>query len=131
VSGWRLAGRLLLLVLYVVAGLWLIIAPWTGTIALTTVLIAYLLVEGVIRLAVGWAERRVVPGSWMLVVAGLASIVLGLLIWADFPSSADWAIGLLFGINMLFWGWSLLAAAMVGRRLSRDVGATRPVVRTA
>jgi uncharacterized membrane protein HdeD (DUF308 family) len=40
------------------------------------------------------------------------------LILIDFPSSADWAIGLLVGIDLLFAGWMLLMVASAGKRLS-------------
>ena len=113
-SGWRLALRLLLMALYVVAGLWLVIEPWTGTIALTAVLVAYLWVDGVIRLAVAFSERGS-PGWSMLAIGGALSLLLGVLIWVDLPSSSGWAIGLLVGINLIVLGWSQLAAAMVGR----------------
>ena len=39
---------------------------------------------------------------------------------AKFPSSADWAIGLLVGIDLIFAGWTLISVASVGKELSRD-----------
>jgi uncharacterized membrane protein HdeD (DUF308 family) len=39
--------------------------------------------------------------------------VLGILIAVELPSSAGWAIGLLVGINLIFWG----VRALVGARL--------------
>jgi uncharacterized membrane protein HdeD (DUF308 family) len=34
------------------------------------------------------------------------------LLWAQLPSAAFWAIGLLFGINIAMTGWSLLMIAL-------------------
>ena len=55
----------------------------------------------------------------MLAVGGVLSIVLGSLIWADLPSSAAWAIGLLVGIDLVFTGWGLIMAALAARRLPK------------
>jgi uncharacterized membrane protein HdeD (DUF308 family) len=40
------------------------------------------------------------------------------LIIADFPSSAGWAIGLLVGINLLFWGLRAFVLAGLLKRLA-------------
>jgi uncharacterized membrane protein HdeD (DUF308 family) len=120
-SPWRLALRLLLMVVYVVAGLWLIVSPWQGTIALTAILVAYLWIDGVIRIGVGLSERGS-PGAWLMLVGGALGIVLGIFIWTDLPSSSGWAIGLLVGINLLMWGWGMLTAALAGRAISKGGG---------
>jgi uncharacterized membrane protein HdeD (DUF308 family) len=47
-------------------------------------------------------------------------VALGLLIAFDLPSSADWAIGLLVGVNLALWGTrALIAAGVIGRALKR------------
>jgi uncharacterized membrane protein HdeD (DUF308 family) len=120
-SVWRLGLRLLVMLLYVVAGLWLIVSPWQGTIALTAILVAYLWIDGVIRIGVGVSERGS-PGAWVMIFGGALSIVLGILIWADLPSSSGWAIGLLVGINLLMWGWGMLTASLAGRAIAKGVG---------
>jgi uncharacterized membrane protein HdeD (DUF308 family) len=48
---------------------------------------------------------------WML-VAGIIAILCGVLIVAQLPSSALWAIGLLAGINIISTGWAYLFLAM-------------------
>jgi uncharacterized membrane protein HdeD (DUF308 family) len=42
------------------------------------------------------------------VLNGVVALILGGLLLAKFPSDADWAIGLLFGINSVFLGLSLI-----------------------
>ena len=46
--------------------------------------------------------------TWALASAA-ASILLGLVVFSGFPGSATWAIGLLVGIDLLFYGMTLLA----------------------
>jgi len=53
---------------------------------------------------------------WLLLNA-LAAFVLGGMLLAHFPSDAAWAIGLLFGINSLILGVSLIMFAVAMPRL--------------
>jgi uncharacterized membrane protein HdeD (DUF308 family) len=119
VWSWDLAWRLIVAVLTIAAGAFILIAPLTGTITLTVVLIAWFWAIGVTRLIAWWGERGV-EGSWMLLANGVVSLALGILIWIDFPSSAAWAIGLLVGIELLFAGSALIMIAFAGRQLARS-----------
>jgi uncharacterized membrane protein HdeD (DUF308 family) len=114
---WDDAWRLLVCGLTIAAGAWILLAPLTGTVTLTVVLVAWLWAIGVLRLMAWWKMRRV-EGSWITGVSGAASVILGILIWAELPSSATWAIGLLVGIELLFAGSGLIIAALAGRRLA-------------
>jgi uncharacterized membrane protein HdeD (DUF308 family) len=111
--------RVLLAILYAFAGIWLLAAPLQGTITLTFVLIALFLVEGTMRIVMAIREREL-PGRGWQIAGGALTLLLALLIWADFPSSAAWAIGLLVGVNLIFWGWELLGLSLAGRRLARS-----------
>jgi uncharacterized membrane protein HdeD (DUF308 family) len=56
---------------------------------------------------------RDAPFAWFSALGGVLSIVLGVLIAASLPSSAGWAIGLLVGINLIFWGVRALMGAQL------------------
>jgi uncharacterized membrane protein HdeD (DUF308 family) len=116
-SGWHIAWNVVLAVVTALAGIWILLAPISGTITLTIVLVAWFWFSGAMRLAAWWRTRHL-EGSWMLLVGGLVNVILGILIWADLPSSAAWAIGLLVGINLLFTGTDLILASLVGRRVA-------------
>jgi uncharacterized membrane protein HdeD (DUF308 family) len=110
-------------VLYLVAGLYLLLFPVSGTITLTIVLVAYFLVSGAVLLASAlqtWGRDTTV---WRLVL-GVVSIVLGVMIWTDLPSSAAWAIGLLIGIQLIFAGTDLIFIALASRGLNEGSGRT-------
>jgi uncharacterized membrane protein HdeD (DUF308 family) len=70
---------------------------------------------GALLLAGAW-QLRGIGGASLMALNGTLSLVLGLLIAVDLPSSADWAIGLLVGINLLFWGIRALVAAAALQR---------------
>jgi uncharacterized membrane protein HdeD (DUF308 family) len=103
--------------LYLAAGLYLLLFPVSGTITLTIVLVAYFLASGAVLLASAiqtWGSDNT---GWRIVL-GLVSIVLGVMIWADLPSSAEWAIGLLLGIQLIFTGTDLIFIALAARNLT-------------
>lgn len=89
------------------AGLFLLINPDKGAKALTLILIIYFLAAGVVRLAAAFAQRGIRGAGW-LGLSGALSLIIGLIFLADYPESADWAIGLLVGIDLIFGGWTLI-----------------------
>ena len=103
----RTALRAVLAVLTFAAGLYLLLAPLDGVFTLTVMLVIWFVASGVARIASGIAERGV-PGAGMTFLNGLLSLALGLLVALKLPESADWAIGLLVGIDLLFAGTSLI-----------------------
>jgi uncharacterized membrane protein HdeD (DUF308 family) len=118
VSVGTLLLRLLWAALTVIVGLWLIVEPHNGTLTLTLVLGLYFLFMGLTRIAVAFLNRGQ-PNAGLLGLSGIAGLLVGILVLAKFPSSADWAIGLLVGIDLIFAGWTLTAIALVGKDLSR------------
>ena len=101
-----------------VAGLYILVFPLSGTVSLTFVLAVWLLASGVLSFIYA-AQRRSEPGSWTYMFGGVLSVILGLLIAVGLPSSAAWAIGLLVGVNLIFWGLRALVGAWLLKDLER------------
>jgi uncharacterized membrane protein HdeD (DUF308 family) len=110
--------RLLWAVLTVIVGVWLIVEPHNGTLTLTLVLGIYFLLMGITRVTVAFLGRGQ-PNAGLVGLSGVCGLLIGILVLAKFPSSADWAIGLLVGIDLIFAGWALTSVALVGKELSR------------
>lgn len=107
---------LLSAVLGIVVGIWLLVAPVTGALSLTVILVAFFIIEGVASIMFSLDHRRELSGQWgWMLVSGIVDLVLAVLIFAGLPSTAAWAIGLLVGINMLFGGVALIALALHAR----------------
>ena len=51
--------------------------------------------------------------GWPL-ASGILNVLLGLLIWAQWPLSGLWVIGLFVGIELIFsgWMWVMIALAL-------------------
>jgi len=76
---------------------------------LTVLITIYLFADGLAEIA---GAFRLAPESgrlWMI-VGGVVSIVLGMMMWAQYPLSGGWAIGTLLGIKLLFIGIAMLTA---------------------
>jgi uncharacterized membrane protein HdeD (DUF308 family) len=104
-------------VLAIGAGIVLLARPIQGTLTLTIVVGAYFLAEGFATIMYALEHRRELSQrwSWML-FAGLLDILISAMIITGLPGSAEWAIGLLVGINLLFGGASLIGVALAARK---------------
>jgi uncharacterized membrane protein HdeD (DUF308 family) len=103
--------------LAIFAGIVLLARPLQGVLTLTIVVGAYFLAEGVATIMYALEHRRELSErwSWML-FSGLLDILIAALIITGLPGSAEWAIGLLVGINLLFGGASLIGVALAARK---------------
>src|SRR5450432_3611992 len=99
------------------AGIVLLTRPAQGVLTLTIVIGAYFLAEGVATIMYALEHRRELSErwSWML-FSGLLDILIAAMIITGLPGSAEWAIGLLVGINLVFGGASLIGMALAARK---------------
>jgi len=103
--------------LAVLAGMVLLARPVQGILTLTIVVGAYFLAEGVATIMYALEHRRELSErwSWML-FSGVLDILISAMIITGLPGSAEWAIGLLVGINLLFGGATLIGMALAARK---------------
>jgi uncharacterized membrane protein HdeD (DUF308 family) len=103
--------------LAVLAGLVLLARPVQGVLTLTIVISAYFLAEGVATIMYALEHRRELSERWSwLLFAGIVDILIAAMIVSGLPGSAEWAIGLLVGINLLFGGASMIGMALAARK---------------
>ncbi len=107
-SGWGdFLVKLLAAVIYLAAGLMLLVYPLSATVTLTLILGIFFFAQGLANVLVAVFNMGTRSWGWML-FNGIVSIVLGIMIWSNLPSSASWAIGLLVGIWLIFDGWAMI-----------------------
>jgi uncharacterized membrane protein HdeD (DUF308 family) len=117
-AGWDRVWRSALAVLTALVGLSMLVFPLNGAITLTFLLVVWFFVTGAARVGAWWRMRGH-EGAAAIGLNGALALLIGVFIWADFPSSAAWAIGLLVGIELVTHGMSLISAGLAGRRLER------------
>lgn len=106
----RFVLKVILSVLYAAAGIVMVAFPLVGVAALTVLLGTMLLVYGGVAVATAFQLRPVDGWGWYL-LDGAASLLVGLLVLAGWPSSAFWAVGTLVGVSVLMGGISRIMIA--------------------
>lgn len=94
-------------VLTIIAGIILLSSPVIASAMLTIFLAVYFIVDGVAELFTGFSASPPVSRGW-LIIAGIISILLGIMLWAQYPLSGAWALGVLFGIKLIFVGMTMI-----------------------
>lgn len=89
--------------LTLIAGLMLVTDPLLASGFLTIMLAVYLILDGIAEISAG-NKRRPQPGSGWLIFGGILSILLGVMIWRQYPLSGAFAIGILLGIKLFLVG---------------------------
>lgn len=102
-------------ILSLIVGVLLLAYPLGGVLTLTLLLTVFFLIEGVFKIAFSISFKEYLNWGWLL-LSGVLALVLAGIIWSGWPGSALWVLGLLVGINMIFFGASLLSLAFSARK---------------
>jgi uncharacterized membrane protein HdeD (DUF308 family) len=108
-------------ILYVVLGVMFLRAPVRAELALTLLLACVLMVGGLFRI-IGSLAYRFPHWGWVL-VGGVINLVLGIMIWQQWPEAAFWVIGLFVGIDLIFTGWTWVMLSLGVKNLKLETGA--------
>lgn len=94
-------------ILTVIAGGYMIGQPDAGSQALAIVLVFYLFADGITSLIFAIRLPPASGGAWVMLGA-VASLIIGVLMWRQWPASGDLAIGILIGIKLILDGIVLI-----------------------
>ena len=119
--------KVLLGVLFGVAGIALAFFPIEGVAVLTVFLGTFFLVVAGVEAATAFQLRPVEGWGWFLFAAAV-SLLIGILILARWPSSSFWAIGTLVGVAVLMGGISRI---MIAAKIRSGVGTVDRISRRA
>lgn len=102
-------------ILSLVVGVLVVTHP-EGTAAALTLLIAmFLIFGGAFRIAIAIFNQF---NHWIwLLLHGVVNLALGLMIWRQWPDSGQLVIGLFIGIDMLLNGWTLMMLGLLAKKL--------------
>ncbi len=108
-------------VLMAIAGFYMMNQPVAGLAKLTIILMYYLLVTGALEISVAF-QLKPAAGWGLELFNGIVTLLLGVMLWRQFPLSGAWAIGVLFGIKMIFSGWAFI---FIGRNVKKMTAETQ------
>jgi uncharacterized membrane protein HdeD (DUF308 family) len=91
----------------IAAGLALFICVASSVAIITLIFAIFLIVEGIFLIAGAFKLRKHNGWIWTL-INGIAALVLGVMVYAHWPTDSLWLLGLFFGINAIFSGMSFL-----------------------
>ncbi|MHC5745229.1 MAG: HdeD family acid-resistance protein [Nostoc sp.] len=106
--------KLLLSGLYIATGIMLFVYPFTGILTLTLLLGSFLLAEGTFELILAFRLRPQNNWTWIL-GDGIITLILGAMIWFQWPFNAPWLLGTLVGVSIIFTGVSRVMLALNAR----------------
>lgn len=110
-------------ILGVLIGMLVVTHPVVGALALTLLFAAFFTVMGVFRIITAISMRF--PNWGWAVFDGIVTLALGVLVWAQWPSSGLWFIGMAVGISLILRGWTDIMMAMTVHSLKLPVEVRR------
>lgn len=104
--------------LYIVTGFLCVMHPATAAISITLWIAAFCLIVGLFRLLTS-IILQFDQWGWVF-FNGLVTFLLGLMIYADWPLSGLWVIGLFIGVDLILAGWSWVILSLSSRSVTWD-----------
>lgn len=95
-------------ILDIVVGFLVVFSPSSEVNYLNLLIVGYLLTQGIYRNVLLNVAK--VPNPLPSRITGLISIILGIMIWIDWPASM-WFIAFSMSIDISFRGWAMIAMA--------------------
>jgi uncharacterized membrane protein HdeD (DUF308 family) len=118
-KGWKgIVWHVVMAILYVLGGIVVIIDPVLASVVITLMLAGVITGAGIVRLIIALQHRDSKGWGWAL-ASGIISIVLGIMIFARWPVSGLWIIGLFVAIEMIINGWSYIFLALAAKNAGR------------
>ncbi|MGB5568766.1 MAG: HdeD family acid-resistance protein [Sedimenticolaceae bacterium] len=115
-EGWKAKlWEMLIAVIYVAAGIVMLLNPGASAVWFTLFIAAFLFASGILRIITGFQIREQVKGWGWTVFGGVASTVLAIMIWAQWPVSGLWVIGMFIAIEMIMQGTSMISIALAAK----------------
>lgn len=106
--------HLFLGILYTIGGIFIVANPKVNAISLTLLLAIFLVAAGILRII--FAITKNLPHKGWLALNGVLTLILGILIWIQWPISGLWVIGMFVGLDVLFAGWTLIMLALKAKK---------------
>ncbi|MCM3905611.1 MAG: HdeD family acid-resistance protein [Pyrinomonadaceae bacterium] len=105
---------------YVVVGLLIMDQPENSAVHLTLIIAVFMILGGVFRIVFALFDRFT---GWIWVLLnGIVTLLLGVMIYKQWPESGTWVIGLFLGVELISSGWGWIMLSFILRRSKTAAG---------
>ena len=109
---------LLASLLYLVVGFLIVANPGATAEALTLLIALFLIFGGIFRIVIALIIQF--HNSGWLLLHGVINLLLGVMIWQQWPMSGHVIIGLFLGLDLVFNGLSLVMLGLAAKKLHHE-----------
>ena len=109
--------EVLLGLIYIIAGIYLLLHPVGGLLALTLLLGCLLVIYGIFALILAFRMKPAPGWGWVL-FDGIVTLLPYILTHAHWPRNTEWVVGTLIGISFIVSGVSRLMISLAVRRVA-------------
>lgn len=103
----------------IIIGIWLMANPLRGMVSLTLVVGALFFATGLVRIVMAFGHFQDSVMRWVMIISGVASVIIGGIIFFNFAAAAVSALGILLGIQLLFEGVGMIAMGLAIRKIEK------------
>lgn len=108
-------GKIIIGFAYVFFGIYLIGSPVLDEASLALVLASLFLLEGIFDIAMFLRLRAIERSSWVL-LDGIVTLILGLMSYMQWPSTAAWALAVLVSVSLITSGLTCVMLSLATRK---------------
>lgn len=113
--------NLLIAVLYVIAGVVTVANPTASAVWFTFFMAGFFILTGTMRIIMGFQAKNEINSWGWIAFSGFLNIVLGIMIYAEWPESGLWVIGLFVSIELIIQGVSSILLSREIKRVQEEV----------
>lgn len=110
---------ILFYLLFIVAGVLLLSRPYIGILTLAVILGFFFFISGFFKIIFSFNVKPVKNWIWSL-IDGLLCIIIGVMIFSEWPVSGPFFVSILVGIRLLFLGNSMIMIGVGLENAAKD-----------
>lgn len=112
---------LLLSIMYVIAGIIVIVYPGASAVWFTLFIAAFFIVVGFMRIIQAFQAKDELSGWGWMVFLGVIDVVLGIMIYMQWPVSGVWVIGMFISIDLIVYGINAIVLSREIKKVQKNM----------
>lgn len=113
--------NLLIAILYIVAGGVIIVNPLGSAMWFTLFISIFLIIAGLFRIVLAIKIKEEISAWGWILFGGVINIILGVLIYSEWPLSGLWVIGLFISIEMIIQGMNAIILSKTVKTVQKGI----------